>query len=239
MAYYLSFKWDLGIAMGEFASSSILLFLAMIFSITVRRKLMPVIFGISTLFVIIIGWSIGSEIEGKGHGLSLITPISAILMSFHWNSFNALWFIILFQILGSIFGFIWFYLFKKFLLKKDQIVKEKDQKFSTKTSITKSLIFQPLLIITLLYVPIINGASYQTGHLLNAITTSLFIGLILFLTKDFGFIVFSPWISLAAMFSNGSNIKKNQIKTLLIDIIIQVLVMLVIITIDIYIFRGV
>lgn len=249
MKQLLSLNWDWGIAISEFVSSFILLFLVMVFlTSSLKKKFMPIVFAISTLFSIVFGWSIGSHIGGREHALSLITPISAILISFHENAFNALWYIVLFQIFGSAFGFLWFCIYKKFLLKNNNFLPQKEEIFSGKHVAWKSLIFQPILIFSLLYIPLLDWTSYQTGLLLNAIITSLVIGLILFLTKDFGFIIFSPWISIAYIIISKSFDKKivifkkisisKQIVNFFIEFIIQITIMEIIICLDVFVFKG-
>lgn len=235
MKNYLSQSWDLGMAMGELSSSLILVFFVLIArNIFYKHKTkLALTIGATVFFAILIGWGVGSSFKGAGHGLSLLTPAMPFILSYHYDAYSAIGFLIGFQLIGSIIGFS-LYLIYKFII--DESPKRIEVKESNlKSSITKNLLFQPLVVITLLGVSILDFTAYNTGMILNALALGSSISLILLITQNIGYIMFSPFIALAELIE-GIIDKQNWKKLLLnfaIELSIQIIFILAIIACDI------
>ena len=245
MRNYLSFNWNLGIASGELASNLILIFMSfsLILHFKNNKNLKVIAFALSGILSITIGWGIGSIFSGDGYGLSLISPITAFLMAFHYNAYNALWFIILFQFLGSSFGFGMYLVYKKFLFTPKQKIQNLNiSEPNLQQTIIKSLLFQPILIVSMILLPVLDMTSYDTGLFLNSIILVIAISTILLLTKNINSIIFSPFFTFYKLMDLLLNkqLTKKQIYAFMIEMLIQICFLIFIITLDVTIlkYRG-
>ncbi len=239
MKQYLEMNWDLGIAMGELSSSFLLVLLILIVRATIKNKtLVPLLFGISVLASILIGFSIGSAVSGNGHGWSLMSPVFALLMSFHYQAFSALGFIIAFEFLGTLLGAGVYLLYKYFLIGKSSLQKSESSITYKQTSI-KSLLFQPLLLIVILYIPTLDATTYDTGIVLNTLMLCIVLTLIFYLTSKFNFVMLSPFVGLVVALEDGIKNKniKEQLINFSIEVAIQAIAMTLILSMDIYAFH--
>lgn len=220
MKNYLSQTWDLGIAMGELASSALLiLFILIARNIFNKQKnKFALSIGLIVFVSTLIGWAIGSAFKGSGHGLSLLTPIMPFLLSYHYDEYHALGFIIGFQIIGSVIGFCLYLVYKFLMDEKPRKIENENQTF--KSSIAKNLVFQPLVVISLLGIAILDFTAYNTGMILNALALGSAIALISLLTQNIGFVMFSPLISIAVIAE--SIIDKQNWKRLLLNFLIEI-----------------
>lgn len=219
--------------MGELASSTLLiLFILIARNIFIKQKnKFALSIGVIVFVSTLIGWAVGSAFKGSGHGLSLLTPIMPFLLSYHFDEYHALGFIIGFQIIGSIMGFGLYLVYKFFMDQKPEKIEMENQ--TLKSSIAKNLVFQPLVVISLLGISILDFTAYNTGMILNAFAIASAIALISLLTQNIGFVMFSPLISIAVIIEGIIDKQgwKKPLANFLIELSLQILfVMLVIIS---------
>ena len=240
MQAYLSTSWNYGIAFGELVSSSLMVFFLFSFEYFINTKtsnnlikslfVRPFVFVLSGLISIVFGWIIGSMISGDGFGLSMISPLFATLQAFRYWKFNALWFIICFQIIGTIVGLGMFLLYVKVFssrLSLSAFRKNNIDAFLINPSKTlyKSLLFCPLLVFAFLLIPELDHTSYGTSVFLNTFLLLTVLFVLAFLTQKSNFFIFSPFISLIQIFLicfDNKKVLKKALTNFTIEFSLQV-----------------
>lgn len=223
----MAMNWNTGLAMAEMISAAFLFFTVLAVKFVVFNKyqkyqltIAGISLGIGCFIAASLGWMVGMAINGS-YGLSFMTPISVIVQSIKHNSYNAIWFLCLAQIIGTVIGYLMFYGYRQFL--------NKDWKFAPKktTTITytslKSVIFQFLLISGIILIPTLTIITNENNFIITRLILICYFMIIFWLSNKYGSIVFSPWISFGSIwiFWRQKKLTKAIINNVSCEILIQ------------------
>lgn len=256
MNYLLRENWSLGSAIGELLSSFFLVFGYLLIKLYFKTKdkdqpiIRTILTGIVGLIAIYMGTGVGNLISSNGtimgnKGLGIMVPFMSLLVSFHFHAYNALWYLITFQIIGSVIAigayFIVAYLYRdKGKINNLTVVFErKEKKLGSNTIFT--FLSQVVLLIGAIGIISLedpgNSGNYGFSVFNKNLLFILLITIVSILFLPIGEVLIMPVVTIANLvFTRTKNIK--DITTDSIEISIAMLMATIVGIIDVTVRYG-